>query len=306
MVTKDFLFFNYSWVINSTFYFESFAKKGHSIDIITEKNLHYFVPQHQYKNVVLYLHEPWSLPITDHLLNTHLKDCVLIQHDDTDHEDVQHWSTRIPDLVMQREYTNNTKNPRGSAMGAFHFPIQSWYDPSITEKPYDLCFLANMTHPRRVVFARKIMELMNCKLNHLVWKVNIEPHVNTPSQFYNKNSFAEQKEDTKTIVNKTKIGINDFGNSYESWRTWEYASAGTSILMPQMKTKCVTNDFMPFNEYVTFRDDYSDMEEKILYLLENKKYCEFGKSAKEAYDLRHNPEKCFDFYYEQVRRYARI
>lgn len=305
METKDFLFFNYSWVPNSTFYFESFAKKGHSIDIVTEKTIQTFVPEHRYKNVVLYLHEPWSLPITDYLINTYFSDAVLIQHDDTDFEDVQYWSTRVPDLVMQREYTDKTKNPRGSAMGAFHFPINSWHDPAITEKPYDLCFLANMTHPRRVLFAKKMMELMNGRLNHLVWKVNIEPHVNTPSQFYNKNAFVEQKEDTKTIVNKTKIGLNDFGNSYEQWRTWEYASAGTAILMPKMKTKCVSEGFMPFSEYTIFRDDYSDLEEKILFLLENNRYLEYGRIAKEAYDNRHTPEKCFEFYYDQVMKYAK-
>jgi hypothetical protein len=54
-----------------------------------------------------------------------------------------------------------------------------------------------------------------------------------------------------------------------------------------------------------FRDDYSDMEEKILFLLENNRYLEYGRMAKEAYDTRHNPEKCFEFYYNQVMQYAK-
>ena len=39
MKTKDFLFFNYNWVPNSTFIFESFRKMGHEIDIIGEEEL---------------------------------------------------------------------------------------------------------------------------------------------------------------------------------------------------------------------------------------------------------------------------
>lgn len=306
METKDFLFFNYHWVPNSTFYFESFAKMGHSIDIVDERNLASFVPTCKYKNVVLYLHEPWSLPITDNLLNTYLRDSVLIQHDDTDCEHVQYWSTRVPTLVMQREYTNNTQNPRGSNMGAFHFPMQSWHDPEITEKPYDICFLGRMTNPRRLAFANKIFELMHGRLNHLVWKVDIEPHVNTPSAYYSKNLFTRQTESSKSIVNKTKIGLNDAGNSHDQWRIWEYASVGISILTPKIKTKCVTEEFMPFDEYVSYREDYSDLEDKILFLMENKRYEQYGAKAKEAYDLRHSPEKCFESYYKQVMKYARV
>jgi len=305
MALKDFLFFGYHKHPTSTPYFESFAIRGHSIDIVTDHDIQAFVPQHQYKNVVLYLHEPWTLPRTDYLLNTYFKDSVLIQHDDTDHEDVQFWSSRVPALVMQREYTEKTKNPRGCPMGTFHFPIASWHDPSISERPYDVCFLANMTNPRRIAFAAKLMELMNGSLSHLRWKVNIEPHVNTPSQYYNTNVFDAQTEDTKTIVNKTKIGLSYFGNSYEQWRTWEYASAGTAILTPRMRTKCVSDGFMPFKEYLSFADDCSDLEEKILFLLENKRYEEYGASAKASYDQNHTPTRCFDFYYNQVMKYAR-
>jgi hypothetical protein len=305
-MTKDFLFFNYSFVPNSTFYFESFGTKGHSLDIVTEKTLSTFVPSCEYKNVVIYLHEPYTIPYTEHWLNTHCKNSVLIQHDDTDHEDIQVWTSRKPDLVMHREYTQNTKNHRDCNVGTFHFPIESWHDSSVTEKPYDVCFLGNMTNPRRVRFADKLLELMTGRLSHLKWKVNIEPHVNTPSSLYGINRFLPQGESTRSIVNKTKIGLNDFGNSYEQWRTWEYASAGIAILSPKMRTKCLTeSQYMPFNEYLDFSDDYSDIGDKIEYLLENDTYKQYGCSAKTAYDDRHTPEKCFEKYYEQVMRYAR-
>lgn len=305
-MVKDFLFFNYSFVPNSTFYFESFAKKGHTIDIVTEQTLPHFIPSCEYKNVVIYLHEHYTIPYTERLINEYCKNSVLIQHDDTDHEDIQMWTSRKPDLVMHREYTEHTKNPRGCAIGTFHFPIESWFDSSVGEKEYDVCFLGNMTNPRRVKFADKLMELMSGRLSHLKWKVNIEPHVNTPYQLYSVNKFLPQGESTKSIVNKTKIGLNDFGNSYEQWRTWEYASTGISILCPKMRTKCVNDSkFMPFNEYLSFSDDYSDLADKIEYLLEADRYKEYGSAAKTAYDKRHNPTKCFESYYSQVMEYAK-
>jgi hypothetical protein len=216
------------------------------------------------------------------------------------------WSSRKPDLVMHREYTKNTKNPRGCSIGTFHFPIDSWFDPSVKEKEYDVCFLGNMTNPRRVRFADKLMELMNGKLSHLKWKVNIDPHVNTSSELYSINKFLPQGESTQSIINKTKIGLNDFGNSYEQWRTWEYASTGIAILSPKMRTKCVNElEFMPFSEYLSFSDDYSDLSDKIQYLLENDRYKEYGMASKSAYYNRHTPEHCFDCYYSQVMKYAK-
>lgn len=99
MKTKDFLFFNYNWVPNSTFIFESFRKMGHEIDIIGEEELRNFQPDCKYKNVVLYLHEGWSIPITNHIIDNWCQDSFLIQHDDTDFEQLQKWSNRTPDLL---------------------------------------------------------------------------------------------------------------------------------------------------------------------------------------------------------------
>ena len=84
MKTKDFLFFNYNWVPNSTFIFESFRKMGHEIDIIGEEELRTFRPDCKYKNVVLYLHEGWSIPMTNHIIDNYCQDSFL-QYLEKDH-----------------------------------------------------------------------------------------------------------------------------------------------------------------------------------------------------------------------------
>jgi spore maturation protein CgeB len=57
---------------------------------------------------------------------------------------------------------------------------------------------------------------------------------------------------------------------------------------------------MPFNEYCVIKDDFSDLEEKIKYLINDDKYKEYAKSGYDSYNERHNPEKCFEYYYNKI------
>lgn len=293
---KDFLFFTYSWVDNANYLFESFAKRGHTIDIVTEKTLRSFEPTVAYKNIVLYLHEDWSIPITNKLINEHplLKDATLIQHDDTDFEDVQVWSDKKPVLVMQRELTAHTKNPwKDVPVEPFHFPMPSLYDASQQQKVYDVCFLGNVTNPKRYGLyqaARQIAE-RNPQQN---WFFKLT-QLNTPTD---PNEF-------KRVLNQSKVGLHYFGNSYDAHRIWQTISTNTALLMPFFRNKSVDADHMPFNEYLVLRDDYADLEEKLAYLLEDDRYKVYAAAGLEAYNERHNQEKCFDYYYPKVMEHAK-
>ena len=303
MNTKDFLFLNHHGIPNSTFIFQSFVNRGYDCDMVDETNLIQFLEKGvncKYRAVVLYLHYPQTIPYTDYIINTFCKDSVLIQHDDTDFEDVQIWSSRAPDLVMQRELTDNTKNPRPCPVAPFHFPWVGCRDDSITERPYDVSFVANMTNPRRILFVKKLQELMTGSLKHLNWCVNVEPHANTPLPWYDRNLFGPKTQNFKEIANKSKIGLHYFGNSYDSHRIWELASCGTAILMPKVRAKSMHDGAMPFDEYEIMRDDFSDLEEKIVYLLEEDRYKRVGEAARQAYESRHYPEKCFEYYHDTV------
>ena len=211
---KDFLFFNYSvWVRNSTILFENFKKlKGHSIDIIDEKTITNFQPSCKYKNVVLYLHEGWTIPLTNQIINQHCKESVLIQHDTTDEEHVQVWSDRRPDVVFQRELTNNTKNPWNCPVEPFHFSIESIYDNEKYERDIDVSLMATMTNARRAPFVRHVVDLAKGPLSNLKWYLEVTPRdVRTPTKY-------------REVCNRSKIGLHYFGNSYDSIRIWELAS----------------------------------------------------------------------------------
>lgn len=295
MQTKDFLFFNYSFVENSTFYFKCFADKGHSIDIVDERSLASFSPTCKYKNVVLYLHEPNTIPYTNRIIDEYCQDSFFIQHDDTDHEDIQIWSNRKPDLVLQRELTNHSKNFWQSPVVPFHFPMPSMYDSSLQEKNIDVCFIANITHPRRIPFAHKIIELAKGKLSHLNWYIKVTPMGadTSPNEF-------------KSVINRSKVGLHYFGNSYDAHRIWQLCSTKTAILMPFMRNKSVDKDHMHFDEYCIMKDDFSDLEDKITYLLEQNRYVDYGNRAFDAYQKRHSPSHCFEYYYNKVMTYAKV
>lgn len=285
--TKDFIFFTYSWVKNANIYFKSFEKSGYTCDFVDEKTVHEFIPSCDYRCVVLYLHEGSTLPKTEYLINNYFKDSVLIQHDDTDHEHVQRWSTRSPDMIMQREYTKDTINPYQCPIYPFHFPIPSVYDNSVKDKIYDVCFMASMTNPRRRPFVEKLIGLAKTSMSDLVWYIDVKP-INGKTPNYSE------------ILNKSKIGIHYFGNSYDSIRIWEIASTKTALLMPKMKNLSVSEDYMPFTEYAVLDDDYSNLEESIRSLLKDDSYQIQAQKTQIEYNNNHCPEKCVEYYQDKV------
>lgn len=293
METKDFLFFNYSWVKNSTLIFEKFKEKGHTIDIVDEKTISSFIPKYKYKNVVLYLHEPWTIPLTNRLLDNELSDSFLIQHDDTDFEQIQKWSNREPDLFMQRELTNDTIINTKSPVYPFHFPIESIYDKKFQTKDIDISFIGTLTNYRRIPFINHIKHLSENSLSHLNWYIDVKPvDTRTPEIFREK-------------TNRSKISLHYFGNSYDSIRIWEILSSNTALVMPKMRNLSVSKNHMEFNEYITIKDDFSDLEEKINYLLHNDNYMKIAKEGFDSYNNFHTPDKCFEYYYNQVIKHCK-
>ena len=288
---KDFLFFSYSWVKNANIIFKQFEKNGYLCDFVDETNIHSFKPIFDYKNIVLYLHEPSTIPITNNLIDTFYRFSNLIQHDDTDEEHVQIWSNKSPNLVIQREYTKDTKNPWQCPMEPMHFAVESIYEE--LPKTIDISFMGTLTNPRRIPFINKINELSK-KMNHLNWFIDVAPRdTRTPLKF-------------KDILNKSKIALHYYGNSYDSLRIWEIISCKTALLMPKMKNLSVSEEYMPFQEYEVFKDDFSDLEEKIIYLLENNNYQKISERSQGAFNEKHNPIKCYEYYHSMLKKHNLI
>jgi hypothetical protein len=291
---KDFLFFNHSWVPNSTYIFKCFEKCGYSCDYVDEKNITNFVMENEYRVVVLYLSIPWTLPYISYILDNYCKNSFIIQHDDTDNVHVQKYYNISPDLIMQRELTDDTINPYNCPVYPHHFPIPSMYDESLQseEKEFDIMFLGTPSNPKRISFIDRIVDLSQDRLSHLRWFVRYQPTRNPAEYLY--------------VINKSKIGLNYPGNSFDSWRTWELASAKVCTIQPKLRTNSIKKSHMPYDEYITIKDDHSDLEEKIVEQLENDKYKEIAQISYDAYNKSHTPEKCFEKYHDIVCKYAPI
>jgi hypothetical protein len=286
---KDFLIFTYSFVKNANILFNKLKDLGYSCTIINELDFNrVYSLDCEYKNVIVYLHEPHFLPTINNLLDTKLKNAVLIQHDDTDEKNVQNWTNRVPSLIMHRELTTESKNSRGALVAPMHFAVDSIYKH--TEKTIDISFIGTVTNQRRIPFINKVFELASKDLSHLKWYLDVKPvDTRTPELF-------------KQVINSSKIALHYYGNSYDSLRIWEVISCETALLMPYMRSLSVTDLGMPFNKYHTFKDDMSDLKSCIEHLLSNNNWLKLAKESKSDYDLNHNPDKCFEYYLHNLKK----
>lgn len=291
---KDFLFFTWSFVKNAHIYFKHFESLGYECDFVTEKDIMDFDPSGKsYKNVFVYLQDSKFLQKINHCIENHFFDANIIQHDDTDEENIQVWLSKAPDLVMQRELTENSNNPYGCPVEPFHFPMPSIYDPTI-EKSSDVFFYACLSNPRRLPFIRHMQHLSSTSLSDLKCDFRFT-HVD-----------QRTPEDFKISANKAKIGLHYFGNSYDSHRIWELASCKTAILMPELRLKSTSKDYMYFSEYETMEDDFSDVEFKIRYLLDDDRWKSYAEDSHAAYNKNHSPEKCCEHYEKLIRRHVKL
>jgi len=290
-MNKDFLFFSYSWVKNANIIFKQFETNGYLCDFVDETNLHLFKPIHQYKNIILYLHESSTIPITNHLIDTFYKYSNLIQHDDTDEENTQIWTNKKPDLIIQREFTKETKDVWNTKVYPMHFAVESIFQEQ--PKIYDVSFMGTVTNHRRLPFINKIQELSN-KKNDIKWFIDVAVRdTRTPVKF-------------KDIANQSKIALHYYGNSYDSLRIWEISSCKTVILMPKMKNLSVSKEYMHFDRYEKFNEDFSDLEDKIVDLLKNDRYLDLAIRTQTEYDNNHNPQKCYEYYHGIIKKHKFI
>jgi hypothetical protein len=247
-----------------------------------------FVPTTEYKMMIVYLHER-NYAVNPILVHPLLKNTFMVQHDDTDFENVQQYYVRKPDMIMQRELTPDTVNPYDCPVYPHHFPIYTIYKEGII-KDIDISFIGTPTNGRRLSFIEHIIRLSKNELKHLKWYI-----------LYEQN---RQRDNYVNIVNRTKIGLNYPGNSYDTWRNWEQASAKVATIQPKLKVLSCSEGHMPYNDYLEIKLDHSDLEEKINYLLENERYKELAEKSFNSYNNFHTPEKCFEKYYEMIMRHA--
>jgi hypothetical protein len=172
--------------------------------------------------------------------------------------------------------------------------MNSVFEPNI-QKEYDVCFVGTITHPRRLEFVNKLKELSNGELSHLRWYIDTSDYPGwvpgTPS------------EGLKNAINKSKIALHYFGNSYDSTRIWEILSCDTALLMPKYRVIIPELPLDP-SAYETISDDFSNLQEKIEYLLKDDNWKNTARLGQTHYNEVHTREKCCEYYYAKVMKHC--
>jgi hypothetical protein len=286
---KDFLFLHFSWVPTASYIFHAFEKCGYTCDFVTEKDIQNWVPKCKYRVVVAYLHD--YAHYVNRIVSEWLPDAFFVQHDDTDFPNIMSYYSRSPDLVFHRELTEQSINPYACTAYPMHFPVPSLYnEQQQEEKLYDVCFLGCPNSPRRNIFIETIQRLAKEELSHLNWFIKHEPTRNWQEFQY--------------VVNKSRIGLNYPGNSWDSLRVWELASAGICIIAPEPQVLSIREPGIEFNQYVKIDMTCNDLADKIQWCLQDDRYKKIGHTIKESYLTNHSPEKCFERYYNRLCKHA--
>ena len=290
---KDFLFIYFSHLPGPEYFFRSIENSGYSCDFITEKTVESFIPSCEYKVVICYLHEH-NLPthVNRILHHPHLSKTFMVQHDDTDFSNVMPYYSRQPKLVFQRELTPNSGSPFQTVAIPMHFAFPSIYDPTIQYKDIDVSFVGMQTNPRRKPFIDHINNLAKNDLKHLNWAIDNSHH-------RNHNEFVK-------IANRSKICLHFPGNSTDSIRIWELASAKTCLMMPPNNLLSLSDQAMPLKNYVQYSIDLHDLKDVLVHYLSEDRYAGVAQKLFEEYNEFHTPRKCFEFYFQQLLKYAPI
>ncbi len=87
----------------------------------------------------------------------------------------------------------------------------------------------------------------------------------------NENKLIKYNDYIRELIN-SKLCISPFGYGEVCWRDFEAILAGSLLIKPDM-SHLVTkpNIYIPYETYVPINWDYSDLEEKCIYYIENQK-----------------------------------
>jgi glycosyltransferase involved in cell wall biosynthesis len=76
--------------------------------------------------------------------------------------------------------------------------------------------------------------------------------------------------------------------------------------MPNMRNQSVDKNHMFLEGYCKFNDDYSDLSDKIEYLIKDDTYKRYAENGYNSYNNYHNIDKCCEYYYNSVMKFAKV
>jgi hypothetical protein len=280
---KDFLSFHgYSSNFNFKILCDTLIDFGYTVDRVDETNITEFPYGDQYRYILMCWHsENTHYRFIKDLVKSKYSRIPIILYDDTDWNYKTMKIAQKPFMVFKRELNEKTRKIRG--VPYYHMPkiVCDNYNPDI-EKIYDVSFVGSITSKSRAAFFEKIRQLK--RENWLIHET--------------KHAYDMPYDEYIKIINQSKIGLSYFGNGYDTIRYWEIISCKTALLSPRVPLP-IENDLSD-EEAVFFRDDMSDLEEKIDYLLWGDRWKAFSESGYRAFITRHSNIKRTEYFLARI------
>lgn len=226
------------------------------------------------------------------------KPLVFTEHEDGDNIRYDIIRKYSPQVVFKREVTDINltlhHNPK-----IYPLPFSCPYDafPKVDEaKEIDLFMLCGNTHALRVQTVKKILSM---DLERLGYKVHvgidtgIQPHGYVIPPLLAWNDYVR-------LIAKSRIGIAVRGWGRDTVRRWEVPAYNTMML--ECDCGLITpNPFVDGITCVRFKEDLSNLEEKILYYLEHEdERKEIARLGHEHLLKYHTNEKRAQYFLEIV------
>lgn len=146
----------------------------------------------------------------------------------------------------------------------FSCPYDAFPKLDDTQKEIDLFLLCGNTHVFRVQVVKKILDMNLAKKGYNI-HVGIDTGLNSQAYAMQPLLYWEQYVN---LIAKSKIGVAVRGWGRDTIRRWEIPAYNT--MMVECDCGLVTpNPFVDRETSVKFKEDLSDIEEKIIYYLEH-------------------------------------
>ncbi len=263
-------FHGYSSNFNFKILCDTLIDFGYTVDRVDETNIADFTYSDNYRYLLMCWHsENTHYRFINNLVKSKYRSIPIVLYDDTDWNHKTMKFAQKPFMVFKRELNDKTRKIHRVPYYQMSKIVRDNYRPEI-EKIYDVSFVGTITSGSRVALFEKLR-----RIKRENWFIHETKH-----------AYDMPYDEYIKIINRSKIGISYFGNGYDTIRYWEIVGCKTALLSP--KVPLDIPDDLTEEEAVFFREDMSDLEEKIDYLLEEDRWVAFAENGYQAFIARHS------------------
>ena len=216
----------------------------------------------------------------------------------TDHEDGDNIREDIidafkPDAVFKRELIRGSRIPNVMPL-PFSSAIDSFPDIDDQEEKYSIFCCLGSTWPLRREITEKLIEM-----DYPESYISLDSQIR--GDFQEKNKPRLSYKDYLTKIAQSKIAITVRGHGRDTVRYWEIAGYQTLMFICDPGIE-IPNNFIDGETAVFFKEDFSDLKEKLdYYLSHEEERVRIAQAGKEHLRRWHTNQKRAEYFIDALR-----